>query len=89
MEGACSAGGTGYTFFDFAATHKGIQVACKTGTAEVETNGIPNAWFTFFAPADNPQIVVTVLFERGGEGSTVAGPVARKIADQYFAAQSN
>jgi len=89
MEEACSAGGTGYTFFDFAATHKGVKVACKTGTAEVETNGIPNAWFTFFAPADNPQIVVTVLFERGGEGSSVAGPVARKIADEYFALPSS
>jgi len=89
MEDACSTGGTAFTFFDFAATHNGMQVACKTGTAEVETDGIPHAWFTFFAPADNPQIVVTVLFERGGEGSSVAGPVARTIANEYFSSQSS
>lgn len=89
MEAACSNGGTAFTFFDFAAKHKGISVACKTGTAEVGTDGTPHAWFTFFAPADNPQIVSTVLIERGGEGSSVAGPIARKIADYYFASQSN
>ena len=89
MEEACTSGGTAFTFFDFAAKHKGISVACKTGTAEVGTDGTPHAWFTFFAPADNPQIISTVLIERGGEGSSVAGPIARKIADYYFASQSN
>ena len=85
MESACSPGGTAFTFFDFGEKHGGIKVACKTGTAEVGTDGTPHAWFTFFAPADNPQIVATVLVERGGEGSSVAGPIARKIADYYFA----
>ena len=84
MVQACTAGGTANTFFDFAATHGGTQVACKTGTAEVETDGIPHAWFTFMAPDNNPQIVVTILIERGGQGSQVAGPIARKIADYYF-----
>lgn len=85
MIDACTTGGTAYTFFDFAQKHGGVTVACKTGTAEVGTDGIPHAWFTFFAPADKPQIVATVLVERGGEGSSVAGPIARKIADYYFA----
>jgi len=89
MEAACSEGGTAFTFFDFAQKHKGIQVACKTGTAEVGTDGTPHAWFTLFAPADKPQVTVTVLIERGGEGSSIAGPIARKIADYYFASQSN
>jgi penicillin-binding protein 2 len=89
MKAACSEGGTAYTFFDFAAKHKGMSVACKTGTAEVGTDGIPHAWFTFFAPADAPQIISTVLIERGGEGSSVAGPIARQIADYYFSSQSN
>jgi cell division protein FtsI/penicillin-binding protein 2 len=35
------------------------------------------------------QIVATILIESGGEGSSVAGPIARKIADYYFASQSN
>ena len=89
MEAACSEGGTAFTFFDFAGKHKGMVVACKTGTAEVGTDGTPHAWFTLFAPADNPQIVATVLIERGGEGSSIAGPIARKIADHYFISQSN
>jgi penicillin-binding protein 2 len=84
MSSACSEGGTAFTFFDFEGKHPGVDVACKTGTAEVGTDGTPHAWFTFFAPADNPQIVATVLIEKGGEGSSVAGPIARKIADYYF-----
>jgi penicillin-binding protein 2 len=84
MKEACSQGGTAYTFFDFAAKHGGIEVACKTGTAEVGTDGVPHAWFTLIAPIDNPQIVVTILIERGGQGSEVAGPIARKIVDYYF-----
>jgi penicillin-binding protein 2 len=84
MEAACSEGGTAFTFFDFPQKHSGISVACKTGTAEVGTDGTPHAWFTLFAPADNSQIVITVLIERGGEGSSIAGPIARKIADYFF-----
>ena len=84
MEAACADGGTAYTFFDFESTHSGIKVACKTGTAEVSTDGEPHAWFTFFASSDNPQIVATILIEKGGQGSSVAGPIARTIADYYF-----
>jgi penicillin-binding protein 2 len=84
MESACDSGGTAYTFFDFGTKHKGTTVACKTGTAEVGADGTPNAWFTFFSPIKNSQIVTTIVFEKGGQGSQVAGPVARKIADYYF-----
>lgn len=84
MNKACATGGTAYTFFDFADKHGGITVDCKTGTAEVSLDGEPHAWFTFFAPEDKPQIVSTVLIEKGGQGSSEAGPVARKIADFYF-----
>ncbi len=78
MKEACATGGTGYTFFDFQP-----QVACKTGTAEVGEGDDTHAWFTVFAPWDKPEIVVTVLVEKGGEGSKVAGPVARKIMDAW------
>jgi penicillin-binding protein 2 len=84
MRQACSEGGTAVTFFDFAVKHGGTEIACKTGTAEVGTDGTPHAWFTLFVPFDNPQVVATVLIERGGEGSKIAGPIARKIMDFYF-----
>ncbi|PIP57669.1 hypothetical protein COX03_01835 [Candidatus Woesebacteria bacterium CG22_combo_CG10-13_8_21_14_all_39_10] len=89
MEGVCSQGGTGYTFFDWnsgstllTTTNRGL-VACKTGTAETNTDGKTHAWFTLFYPSDFPEINLTVLIEQGGEGSSVAGPIARKIMDYW------
>ena len=43
-----------------------------------------HAWLTAFAPADNPQIVVTVLVERGGEGSDVAAPIVGDFLKEWF-----
>lgn len=62
-----------------------VVVACKTGTAE-NGNGStePHAWITLFAPAYNPQIIVTILSENSGEGSNIAGPIAQKILEYYF-----
>lgn len=85
MRGACSSGGTGFTFFDF--TDKvGKDVGCKTGTAETGDGETTHAWFVAFAPVDFPEIVATVLVEKGGEGSYVAGPIAREIFDYWFSA---
>lgn len=63
-----------------AKPYVGIPVACKTGTAEYGDlkNSKTHAWFTVFAPVYNPQITITVLVEGGGEGSTVAAPMAKK-----------
>jgi len=62
-----------------------IKVAGKTGTAQWHSTRDPHAWFTGFAPYDDPQIVVTVLMEEGGEGSAVAVPLARDILSWWFA----
>jgi len=65
--------------------YREISIACKTGTAQhggEET--LPHAWITLFAPAYDPQIVVTVLSESSGEGSNVAAPVAKKILEEWF-----
>ncbi len=51
--------------------------AGKTGTAENE--GSDHAWFTCFAPLDNPQIVITVLVENGGFGAATALPIAHTL----------
>ncbi len=62
-----------------------VTVACKTGTAQHgDEHTLPHAWITLFAPAYNPQIVVTVLAESSGEGSNIAAPVARKVLEAYF-----
>jgi len=53
-----------------------VGVAGKTGTAQWNSNRDNHAWFTSFAPYDNPQIVLTVLVEEGKEGSEAAVPVA-------------
>ncbi len=67
-----------------------VKVGCKTGTAETggkETK--PHAWITVIAPFYNPEVVVTVLVENGGEGSSIAGPVARDILKVYFERKKN
>ena len=66
-----------------------VSVAAKTGTAEYygpKVNGhLPtHAWFTAFAPYENPQIVVTIFVYGGGEGSEVAAPIAADILRAYF-----
>lgn len=85
MRQACSAGGTGWPFFEFKIKNEQIKVGCKTGTAEAQkTDALPHAWFTVFAPFDKPEIVLTVLVENSGEGSEIAAPIAKEILKAYF-----
>ena len=62
-----------------------IEVAAKTGTAQGQQSKEPPAWITAFAPYENPQLVITVLIEEGGEGSSVALPVARDLIGWWMA----
>ena len=76
----------------------GIIVGGKTGTAQVvrlavykhlKEKDIPyeyrdHAWFTCFAPAVNPEIVVTVLVEHGLHGGSASAPIAARILNRYF-----
>lgn len=85
MRQACSTGGTGWPLFDFKAAGKNIQTACKTGTAESHAkSGMPHAWITVYAPYEKPEIALTVLVEEGGQGSDVAGPIAKELLKTYF-----
>lgn len=80
MKKACEPGGTGWPLFNFQ-----VPVACKTGTAEFgDPEGKTHAWFTVFGPVTEPEISVTVLVERAGEGSNVAAPIAKKILEEWF-----
>ncbi len=84
MAGVLQAGGTAA-----ASAIKGIQVAGKTGTAQTlrySKNGKPLywAWFAGMAPAENPKVVVVVMFpDVEFEGSTAAG-FATKIIERYL-----
>ena len=64
----------------------GYTVAGKTGSAEY-VNGLnsgTHSWFTGFSNVDDPDIVVTVIAEDGGTGSTTAVPIAQAIFDAYY-----
>jgi penicillin-binding protein A len=59
----------------------GVSWAGKTGTAETGVPGVYDAWFIFFAPADNPQIAGAVVVEHSvnGFGGAVAAPIAKQL----------
>lgn len=73
------------------------RIAGKTGTAQVKSiaqgkrynkaaldqRHWDHAWFTGFAPVDNPQIALAVIIENGGGGSKVAAPIARTLFDYW------
>ncbi|MDP3997211.1 MAG: penicillin-binding protein 2 [Candidatus Andersenbacteria bacterium] len=56
-----------------------IALAGKTGTAQIGGSDETHAWFTSFGPYDSPDLVVTVLVERGGGGDVEAVPIARNV----------
>ncbi len=60
-----------------------VSAAGKTGTAQVGADRF-HAWFTGFAPYNKPKIVLTILIENGGEGSSVSVPVFRQVINWYF-----
>jgi len=72
------------------------KIAGKTGTAEycddwansqglcIQGSWPSHAWFAGYAPYDDPEIVVVAFVYNGNEGSTVAGPIVRKVIDAYF-----
>lgn len=61
----------------------------KTGSAEYSSSFTDShAWFTGFAPKDDPQICVTIIMEKAGSGGHMAVPVAKRIFDEYFGVNS-
>lgn len=81
-----------------SAKLESIIVGGKTGTAQVvrmaKFKSLPesllprkykdHAWFTCFAPAEKPEIAVTILVEHSGHGGSVAAPIAKKVLEEYF-----
>lgn len=70
-----------------------LKIAGKTGTAQVvgllRAKGIrshnDHAWFSAYAPYDDPQIAVAVFVEHGGSGGKVAAPIAGEVIKAYLA----
>lgn len=59
--------------------------AGKTGSAEYNAEkSDSHAWFTGFAPVENPEICVTIIVEGAGSGGDYAVPIAKRIFDEYF-----
>ncbi|MEW5873284.1 MAG: penicillin-binding protein 2 [Chloroflexota bacterium] len=73
-----------------------ITAAGKTGTAEycdkyanaknrcIPGNWPTHAWTVVYAPFENPEIAVVAFVYNGGEGSSVAGPIVRRVLEAYF-----
>ncbi len=87
--------GTGFK----EARLEGVTVAGKTGTSQVisldkirdayKNKSIPirfrdHGWFVAVAPAENPQIALSIVVEHGGHGGEAAAPLARKLISHYL-----
>ncbi|MFB6226365.1 MAG: penicillin-binding protein 2 [Candidatus Paceibacteria bacterium] len=57
-----------------------FNIAGKTGTAQWSSNNEPHAWFSSFAPYENPEIVLTIIVEEGGDGDEI--PIS--IAEEFY-----
>jgi peptidoglycan glycosyltransferase len=71
-------GGTGT-----AAQIPGVQVAGKTGTAEIGRGNIHTTWFAAFAPANAPRVAIAVVVENqlNGFGGTISAPIAKQVME--------
>jgi penicillin-binding protein 2 len=95
-DGMIGATTTGTAFL--AGRGAKYKIAGKTGTAQVFTikqtentrakiqdeRKRDHSWFIAYAPADDPQIAISVLVENGGFGASAAAPIARKVLDAYL-----
>jgi len=69
-----------------AAALAGIDVAGKTGTAELNLNGLNQPWFIGFAPQRSPRVAVAVTIQdvQGGQGGVVAAPIAKDVMQELL-----
>jgi penicillin-binding protein 2 len=67
---------------------EGIEVAGKTGTAQVvaldaEDDPGDHAWFMGFGPVANPQLAFAIIVEHGGHGGATAAPIAARVLEAW------
>jgi len=91
MASVMQPGGTAY----YRSHIPGFDYAGKTGTVQVvggrtgDSNDLPwklrnHAWFVSFGPVEEPRLVVVVLNEHGGSGSSGAAPIAKELYEEFF-----
>jgi len=61
-----------------------VEVAAKTGTAQIGLEDIYQNWITVFAPYDNPEIVLTIVIEKVEGMRITSQKVAREVLEWYF-----
>ena len=66
------------------AASEDYTVAGKTGTAEWDVKKEAHSWFVGFAPAEEPEIAVSVIVEEGGAGSTKAAAIGDKLFRTWY-----
>lgn len=80
---AVAATGTASSYFkDYE-----ISVAAKTGTTQSDTTSMNTGVFVCYAPADNPEIAVAVVVEKGGSGAALV-TIAKDILSEYFGTEN-
>ena len=60
-----------------------MPVAAKTGTVQNDTGNSNTGVFVCYAPADDPEIAISVVVERGNAGRTIMD-IAKNVLDYYF-----
>lgn len=91
-EGMCQVTTEAYGTAEFVFRDSPLQdigVCGKTGTAQDLPRPTTHAWFTAYAPRDNPEIAITVMIENAGvgvsgEGSVMAAPIVKEALEYYF-----
>ena len=90
------------TAYEHARIEGGVEVAGKTGTAEISPGSRrtrrdtlygdhfrrSHAWFAGFAPVDEPELAIVVLVEHGGAGGRVAAPLGTRILQEHLGARA-
>lgn len=62
----------------------GLDVAAKTGSAEVTNSNVADGWFVAYAPYEHPRVAIAAVVEHGGHGGDSAGKVVRAMLKAYF-----
>jgi penicillin-binding protein 2 len=82
MAAAARSGTAAPVFKDYK-----VSVAAKTGTVQMDASDVNNGMFVCYAPADDPEIAISVAIEKGGSGAAIM-EIARTVLDYYYRDQT-